>query len=74
MTQNLINYTLLRTIPENRMLDDRPFVKNIENVQGDERDIIIFSVGYAVSDPTSPIHITFGAINQVGGENRLNAL
>ena len=54
------------------MLDDRPFVKNIENVQGDERDIIIFSVGYAVSDPTSPIHITFGAINQVGGENRLN--
>ena len=28
-------------------LDDIPFVKNIENVQGDERDIIIFSVGYA---------------------------
>ncbi len=58
--------------PENRMLDDRPFVKNIENVQGDERDIIIFSVGYAATNPTVPIHITFGAINQLGGENRMN--
>ena len=30
-----------------RNLDERLFVKNIENVQGDERDIIIFSIGYA---------------------------
>ncbi len=47
------------------------FVKNIENVQGDERDIIIFSVGYA---PDSRGHFTmqFGSLNQEGGENRLN--
>lgn len=57
--------------PESNLLDDRPFVKNIENVQGDERDIIIFSVGYA-RDPDGNLHIRFGSLNQEGGENRLN--
>lgn len=47
------------------------FVKNIENVQGDERDIIIFSIGYA---PNSKGHLAvrFGSLSQEGGENRLN--
>jgi very-short-patch-repair endonuclease len=57
--------------PESNLLDDRPFVKNIENVQGDERDIVIFSVGYA-RDPDGNLHIRFGSLNQEGGENRLN--
>lgn len=57
--------------PESNLLDDRPFVKNIENVQGDERDIIIFSVGYA-RDPDGNLRIRFGSLNQEGGENRLN--
>ncbi|MDI9868485.1 AAA domain-containing protein [Flectobacillus roseus] len=47
------------------------FVKNIENVQGDERDIIIFSVGYA-PDASGRFTMNFGALNMSGGENRLN--
>ena len=52
-------------------LDERPFVKNIENVQGDERDAIIFSVGYA-PDRQGKFRVQFGSLNQEGGENRLN--
>ena len=47
------------------------FVKNIENVQGDERDIIIFSVGYA-ANKKGVASTQFGSLNQQGGENRLN--
>jgi superfamily I DNA and/or RNA helicase/very-short-patch-repair endonuclease len=52
-------------------LDDMPFVKNIENVQGDERDKIIFSIGYA-PDQEGRLHVHFGSLSQEGGENRLN--
>ena len=52
-------------------LDDRPFVKNIENVQGDERDVIIFSVAYG-KDKAGKFRVLFGSLNQEGGENRLN--
>ena len=47
------------------------FVRNIENVQGDERDIIIFSIGYAKGDNGKLVR-NFGWLNQYGGENRLN--
>ncbi len=47
------------------------FVKNIENVQGDERDIIIFSIGYA-PDERGKITYHFGSLNMQKGENRLN--
>lgn len=47
------------------------FVKNIENVQGDEKDIIIFSVGYA-PDAKGKMAMQFGSLNARGGENRLN--
>ncbi|MFL5729565.1 MAG: DEAD/DEAH box helicase, partial [Cytophagaceae bacterium] len=47
------------------------FVKNIESVQGDERDIIIFSIGYA-PDKRGRIAAQFGSLNMVKGENRLN--
>jgi len=47
------------------------FVKNIENVQGDERDVIIFSVGYA-PDAKGKVTAQFGSLNTKGGENRLN--
>lgn len=47
------------------------FVKNIENVQGDERDIIIFSIGYAKGE-NGKVGAHFGTLNQEGGENRLN--
>ncbi|MCL7745590.1 AAA domain-containing protein [Halalkalibacter alkaliphilus] len=52
-------------------LDERIFVKNIENVQGDERDVILFSIGYAKNEE-GRIYNRFGMLNQQGGENRLN--
>jgi hypothetical protein len=48
------------------------FVKNIENVQGDEKDIIIFSVGYAPDKTKKKISMHFGSLSMPGGENRLN--
>jgi len=53
-------------------LDRQLFVKNIENVQGDERDIIIFSVGYAPPAPGERVFQGFGSLSVQGGENRLN--
>ncbi len=52
---------------------ERPplFVKNIENVQGDERDVILFSVGYA-KDKQGKLRHHFGLLNLEGGERRLN--
>ncbi len=47
------------------------FIKNIENVQGDERDCIIFSLGYAKNEAGKVVR-NFGWLNQKGGENRLN--
>ena len=47
------------------------FVKNLENVQGDERDIIIFSIGYAHNDE-GKLYTNFGSLSADGGENRLN--
>lgn len=47
------------------------FVKNLETVQGDERDTIIFSVAYA-KDSTGRFLHNFGPLNRVGGERRLN--
>ena len=46
-------------------------IKNIENIQGDEFDIVIFSVGYA-PDAQGKMLMNFGSLNQQGGENRLN--
>ena len=56
---------------EGRRKDDSLFVKNIENVQGDERDIIIFSIGYA-HDVWGHFPNRFGMLSMKGGENRLN--
>ncbi|WP_328320006.1 AAA domain-containing protein [Kribbella sp. NBC_00382] len=49
------------------------FVKNLENVQGDERDIIIMSVCYAAG-PDGRMLMNFGPINTSGGEKRLNVI
>ena len=47
------------------------FIKNLENVQGDERDVILFSVGYG-PDKTGKVSMNFGPLNNSGGERRLN--
>ena len=46
-------------------------VKNLENIQGDERDVIILSVCYG-NGPSGKMMMNFGPINQNGGERRLN--
>lgn len=51
------------------------FVKNIENVQGDERDVILISVGYGPQEPNGRLaSMSFGPVNGEGGERRLNVL
>lgn len=47
------------------------FIKNLENVQGDERDVIFFSVGYGY-DQQKQMTLNFGPLNKPGGERRLN--
>ena len=47
------------------------FVKNLESVQGDERDVLIFSIGYG-PDENRKITMNFGPLNKQGGWRRLN--
>ena len=49
------------------------FVKNLENVQGDERDVILISIGYGKIDGAY-LPMNFGPLNRDGGERRLNVL
>lgn len=76
--QNLIEDMLSDTIERDKDLTlyaesmyEPIFVKNLENVQGDERDIILFSIGYGPDDK-GKISMNFGPLNKVGGERRLN--
>jgi very-short-patch-repair endonuclease len=47
------------------------FIKNLENVQGDERDIILFSITYG-PDAAGKVNLNFGPLNLEGGHRRLN--
>lgn len=47
------------------------FIKNLENVQGDERDVILFSICYG-PDENGRVSMNFGPLNRKGGERRLN--
>ncbi|MEZ5944624.1 MAG: DUF4011 domain-containing protein [Planctomycetaceae bacterium] len=49
------------------------FVKNLENIQGDERDVIFVSVGYG-PDENGRVSLNFGPVSASGGERRLNVL
>ncbi|MDN5919818.1 MAG: DUF3320 domain-containing protein, partial [Pseudonocardia sp.] len=67
---------LLRDLDDPRIaaaLDDPDglFVKNLENVQGDERDTILFSTAFSVND-RGVLPLNFGPLNRAGGERRLN--
>jgi superfamily I DNA and/or RNA helicase len=53
------------------LLSENVFVKNIENIQGDEFDVVIFSIAYS-ANMEGKINMNFGLLNQKGGENRLN--
>ena len=52
---------------------DEFFIKNLENVQGDERDVIFISVGYGRT-ASGKVSQSFGPLNSKGGERRLNVL
>lgn len=53
--------------------EDPVFVKNLETVQGDQRDVILLSVGYGPSEPGArTMSMNFGPLNKQGGERRLN--
>ena len=76
--QHLIEDLLEAEFAKNRKLEETAqgmyepiFVKNLENVQGDERDIIMFSVGYG-PDKYGRVAMNFGPLNREGGWRRLN--
>ncbi len=54
-------------------IDEHFFVKNLETIQGDERDVIFISVGYG-KDESGHLSLNFGPLNKEGGERRLNVL
>ncbi len=56
---------------DSRPAEARVFVKNLESVQGDERDVILLSVGYG-RDEHGKLSYNFGPLNRSGGERRLN--
>jgi hypothetical protein len=53
--------------------DEPFFVKNLETVQGDERDVILLSIGYGRAED-GRVDLNFGPLNREGGERRLNVL
>ena len=76
--QNLIDdllYEEFQKYPELEEYDrgrgEPVFIKNLENVQGDERDMILFSVGYG-PDEKGNVSMNFGPLNRDGGWRRLN--
>ena len=76
--QNLIDDMLFeefKKYPELEEFDrnsrEPVFIKNLENVQGDERDVILFSVGYG-PDAEGNVSMNFGPLNREGGWRRLN--
>ncbi len=76
--QALIEDILIETMDADRELHDLAdqmyepiFVKNLENVQGDERDVILFSIGYG-PNKDGVVSMNFGPLNNIGGERRLN--
>jgi len=77
ITFNIHQQTLIQDALEQRCAEQRRsipesfIIKNIENIQGDEKDIILFSVGYA-PDRSGRMQHHFGSLNLMGGENRLN--
>ncbi|MET1008195.1 MAG: AAA domain-containing protein, partial [Propionibacteriaceae bacterium] len=75
--QRTLIESLLRDSEDERLVealdqgDEGLFVKNLENVQGDERDVIFFSTAFSV-DKNGKLPLNFGPLNREGGERRLN--
>jgi hypothetical protein len=65
------NHPLLDAAMRNEDPEHRLFVKNLESVQGDERDVILMSVGFG-RDSQGGMTMNFGPLNRPGGERRWN--
>jgi hypothetical protein len=77
MPQRTLVESMLRDLDDARILEamdgtngEGLFVKNLENVQGDERDVILFSTAFSKQNGKLPL--TFGPLTNRGGERRLN--
>ncbi|MEF3817194.1 DUF4011 domain-containing protein [Acinetobacter baumannii] len=67
--------TFLQELYDKKMKSHEPiFIKNLENVQGDERDVIVISMTYGPSHIGGKVFQRFGPINQSSGWRRLNVL
>jgi hypothetical protein len=83
VTFNITQQNLIQDLVDKRLAEepekeqyfsrdvDPVFIKNIESVQGDERDVIIFSVTYG-TDKDGKMAVNFGPVNKAGGHRRLN--
>jgi hypothetical protein len=75
--QRTLIESMLRDAGDERIIDaldassDGLFVKNLENVQGDERDTILFSTAFSANDK-GVLPLNFGPLTNFGGERRLN--
>ncbi|SHM66107.1 DUF4011 domain-containing protein [Ruminococcus flavefaciens] len=76
--QNLIDDLLIDAYRDDPKLEEYAnemyepiLIKNLENVQGDERDVIMFSIGYG-PDKDGKVSMNFGPLNRDGGWRRLN--
>ncbi|HEX8727186.1 MAG TPA: hypothetical protein VF739_01100 [Ktedonobacterales bacterium] len=58
------------TLSEERADEHSFFIKNLESVQGDERDVMVLSIGYG-RDRHGVFHSNFGPLNKKGGARRL---
>lgn len=65
------NIAMLNFFDENSTQKEEFFIKNLENVQGDERDVIFLSIGYGY-DESGGMKNNFGPLNKAGGGRRLN--
>ncbi|MDR6119709.1 hypothetical protein QE370_002893 [Aeromicrobium sp. SORGH_AS981] len=78
MPQRTLVESMLRDLDDARILEamdgtngEGLFVKNLENVQGDERDVILFSTAFSRNDK-GVLPLNFGPLTNRGGERRLN--
>jgi hypothetical protein len=64
--------TLSRMMNHEIFPEDYIFVRALEKVQGDERDVILFSLGFAPESKGARLNLTFGPLTKGGSERRLN--
>lgn len=68
------NLQLAKIVEDKEQSFEPVFIKNLENVQGDERDVILISMTYGPSQVAGKVFQRFGPINQASGWRRLNVL